>query len=197
MIWTVTLLKGVFLLGHPTCPRRWLKTDSGLSLFHIGPGKPEEWFSSSQSESQPLGLTVFSNLISFSWFCQDGLTYLTGTDFLKICFLHFLLWVKSGWLPPFLYSRSFHFSSRPGNIQIVWRYLGSFLVLCLLFILHWWVHFNLPFHLTTNSRRGICSEASTAKWWIASGGRITHSFTLVLGSHCTTLYSTSATIFFF
>lgn len=101
---------------------------------------------------------------------------------------------NQGKLPPFLYFGIFHFCSRSGSIEIAWRYLGRFL-------------FGLYYLPYPDESILICPLL----WLPALGKEIfSDSFdNKVVSEHhkeeslvllpwcCTTLYSTSATIFFF
>lgn len=57
--------KGTFLAGTSYLPPKMTEI-SLWSLFHIGSGSMKRDSSSSQLESQPLGVKVFSDLISCS-----------------------------------------------------------------------------------------------------------------------------------
>lgn len=142
--------KGVFLLGYPTCPEDdWNQTQASVS--HRA-REPEGDFSSSQS-SQPLDSKVFKSCLIFlilpgwvnfshrNWFPPEILMPFapSGQNRVTTSFLRFDKFSL------FLQNRKYTNSGKISREHFLFYdyYLPK------------WAHFNLPFCLTTNSRKRI------------------------------------------
>lgn len=179
--------KGNFLAGTSYLSPKVSKVRLGSPA--LWPHRAGERFLSSWSDCQPPGLRVFAKPLML-----PGWVHLSHRNWLPLMLSPFPLLGQTRVTTSLLIFWDLSFPSRPGSIEIAWRFPGHSLT-PILYPTRW-VHFHLPFLLTT-ARKGIYPDSVNSK--VVPVHRKEESLVLspwrwVL---CTTLYSTSATIFFF